>query len=111
MHKLNTWKSFDLHWPLRQGTEPFQIFPTELIVGPLRSQSGHGIEISNVDQTAHGLVVIAADEELPQSARAFNDFVWTRPIANNIAQIKDHIVGGSGREAGIKSFEIAMNVA
>jgi hypothetical protein len=55
--------------------------------------------------------VIAADEELSHPARAFNDLVWTGPIANNIAQIKNHIVGGSGREAGIKSFEIAMNVA
>jgi hypothetical protein len=55
--------------------------------------------------------MIAADEELPQPTRAFDDFVGTCPITNDIAQIKDHVIGGRGRKARVKSFEIAMNVA
>src|SRR5580692_4437495 len=111
MHKLRIRQSFDAHWSLGQGTQPFQIFPGQLIVGPLRSQSRHGIEISNVDQAAHRLVVIAADEEFPQPTRALNDFIGTRPVANDIAQNKDQVVGWSGREASLKSFEITMNIA
>jgi len=111
VHKLHIRQSFDPHWALRQRTQPLQILRSELIVGPLRSQSGHGIKIGDVDQTAHRLVVITADKELAQLARARNNFVGTRPIAHDIAQIEDQVERGSGREASIKSFEIAMNIA
>src|ERR1700691_4880687 len=111
VHKWYIRKSFDPHRSLRQRTKPFQIFPGELIMGPLGNPSGNGIEISNVDQAAHRLVVISTDKELSQPARAFNDFIGTCPVADDIAQVKDHVVRGRSREAGIKSFEIAVNIA
>jgi hypothetical protein len=55
--------------------------------------------------------VIAADEILAQFARAFDDFIRTGTVAYDVAQIDDYIVRWSRRQASLKSFEIAVNVA
>ena len=77
----------------------------------MRSQGGHGIEVLDVDQAADGFVVVATDEEFPQCARTFDDFIGAGAVADDVAQIHDQVVSGSGRETGLKSFEIAMNIA
>jgi hypothetical protein len=55
--------------------------------------------------------MIAADEKLSQLARAFDDFVRACAVANNIAQVDDKVISGSGCKTRFQSFEVAVNVA
>jgi hypothetical protein len=43
--------------------------------------------------------MIAADEKFSQLARALDDFIRAGPIADDIAQVDDEIISGSGRQA------------
>jgi hypothetical protein len=40
-----------------------------------------------------------------------DNFVRTRSVADDITQIDGYVISGRGRQAGLKSFEIAVNVA
>ena len=64
-----------------------------------------------VHQAAHRLVVISANENLANLAALLDDLVRARTITDDVAQIDDNVVGRRSREAGLKSFQVAMNIA
>ena len=55
--------------------------------------------------------MIAAHENFSQLSRSIGYFVRTRAIAHDVTQIQHQVVSRSTRQAGIKGFEIRVNVA
>ena len=70
-----------------------------------------GIEIIQLEQAGRGLVVIAADKNLSQLARALDHFVGRGSVADDVAQVGHEIVRRSCRQAGFQRFEVGVNVA
>ncbi len=87
------------------------MFWSELVTGPDSGGGGQGIEIIEFKQTGCGLVMIAADKNFAQGARAIDDFVGRGAVADDIAEVGYEVVGGSPGQAGLQGFEVGMNVA
>ena len=77
----------------------------------MRGGGGHGIEIVKVHDSGCGFVVIAAHENFSQLARAVGHFIRAGAVADDVAEIHDHVERRRGRESGVESFEIGVNVA
>jgi len=55
--------------------------------------------------------VVAANENLTQSAATGNHFIRIRAVADRIPQVDDQVVSRRGSEASLERFQVAMNVA
>jgi hypothetical protein len=55
--------------------------------------------------------VIAAHKRLSQLPRPLAHLIRTRAVANNVPEIRHDIKRRSGRQAGVESFEIGVDVA
>src|SRR5437660_11292894 len=109
--ELDAGKLIDLDRPLRERAEPVEIFGGELVARPESGEAGDGVEVLEVHEAANCFVVIAANEDLPESLRFNNDFVRITAVADRVSEIDDEVVGGSGGQTGVRRLEVAVNVA
>ena len=72
---------------------------------------GDGVEVLRVHEATNGFVVIATHKQVAQRSGLRNDFIGACAVTNNIAQIHDNIVSGSGGQTSFESFEIGVNIA
>src|SRR5205807_6492227 len=91
--------------------EPVEILGGELVARPESGEAGNGVEVLEVHEAANSFVVIAANEDLPESLRAGNHFVGITAVADRVFEIDDEVVSWSGGQTGVQRFEVAMNVA
>ena len=96
---------------MRQRVQPVVVFWSKLVARPKSGSGGQGIEVIQFKQTSGGLVVIAADENFSQIARAIDDLVGRSSVTDNVAQIRHEVEGGSCGHAGFQGFEVGVNVA
>jgi hypothetical protein len=109
--ELDPRKFVDVDGTLRERAEPFKILGSELVARPERGETGNGVEVLEVHESADRFVVISADEHASQSLRFGYDFVWIAAVADRVSEIDDEVVSGSGGQTGVQRFEVAVNVA
>ncbi len=111
VNQLHLREVFERDWAVRQSLQPIMMLGSELASGPDSSGGGHGIEVIEFKQAGCGFIVIAADENFPQPARALDHLVGRSSIADHVAEVGYEIKGRSCRQAGFQGFEVGMNVA
>src|SRR5258708_7303496 len=75
-----------------QCLEKFHVFGSKPFVGPHGSERRHRIEAFYAFEAGASLVMIAADKDLAQSARALRHLIGTCAVTDNIAQIEYQVV-------------------
>src|SRR5580698_2297783 len=96
---------------MRQRAKPFQIVQGQLFASPESGRRSHGIEVVEFHNSGGGLVVIAADKSFPQFARTFGHLVGARAIADDVAEVHNHVERWSRGQAGVEGLEVGVNVA
>jgi hypothetical protein len=87
------------------------VFGSELVAGPDGGGSGEGVEVVEREESGGGFVMIAADEDVAQTAGALDHLVGRCSVADYVAEVGDEIVGRSCGQAGFEGFEVGVNVA
>jgi hypothetical protein len=82
-----------------------------LVSRPKSGEASDGIELLEIHQTAHSLVVIAAHEDVSERLRLGNHLVRVASVTDGVAEIDDDVVDGSGSETRVQRFEVTVNVA
>ncbi len=111
MNHLHIRKIGQRDWPVRQILQPLQIVGGELAIGPDGSRRRNVVEAAHVGQPGAGAVMVAAHERVAESAGALNHFVRVRSISDGVAEIDDHIMRRSRRQAGFQCFQVCVNIA
>src|SRR5258708_36473686 len=93
-----------------QCLEKFHVFGSKPFVGPHGSERRHRIEAFYAFEAGASLVMIAADKDLAQSARALPHLIATCPLTDNIPHIEYQLVLRRCIETGLQSFEVGVNV-
>ena len=111
MNQLHLREALEKERALRQSMQPVVMLAAQLVACPDGGGSGQGVEVIQFEQPGGGFVVIAANKNLSQAARAFDHLVGRSPVADDVAQVGHEIICRSRRKAGVQRFQIGMNVA
>ncbi len=96
---------------LRQSVQPSVMFRSQLVARPDSGGGGHRVEVVKLEQAGRSLVMIAADENLSQTARAIDHFIGGSSIAHHVAEVRHKIERWGRREGSLQRFEVGVNVA
>src|SRR2546423_5416245 len=87
------------------------MFAVKLFAVPQCRDTRDRIESFHAVDSRDHLVVVAANKNSGQSARAFGHFIGTGAITDNVPQVHGCISRRSGGQTSFESFQIAVNVA
>src|SRR5260370_8569624 len=108
MHALHTFEGRD--WAFRQNLEEIHVLGREPLVCPDCGEGCNWIEAFYAFKTGTGLVMIAADKDLAQLARALSHLIGTSAVTDNIAQIEHPLVLRRSFSARPQPFQVALHV-
>ncbi len=96
---------------MRQSVQPLVMLGSQLVACPDSGCRGHRIEVVKFEQAGCSLVVIAAHENLSETARAIDHFIRRSAVTDNVAEIGDKIERRSRREGCLQRFEVGVKIA
>src|SRR6476469_7369853 len=108
MHQLHV--CYRRNWTVWQLSQKLKMVLREFLSCPQRCQSRNGIKVTQVGQPGTRLVMVSADEDGAQFARARSHFIGIGAIADDIAQVINLVVFGSRIQASLQRFNVGMDV-
>jgi len=80
-------KAFQRQRALRQIVQPPVMFGSETFAGPHGRCRGQRVEVVEFKQAGSSFIVIAANEDFPQTLRALDHLIGRGSVADDVAEI------------------------
>src|SRR6478752_5520901 len=108
MHQLHV--CYRRNWTVWQLSQKLKMVRCQFFSRPQRGQSRNGIKVTQIGQAGTRLVMVSADEDGAQFARARSHLIGIGAIADDIAQVINLVVFGSRIQASLQRLKVGVDV-